>query len=390
MLAIQNGKIFTVTNGTLERGTVLVENGRIAEVGQNLDIPQGAQVIDAAGKWVTPGLIDAHSHISTWSEPQMIPEINDDNEVSDPITPQLRCAESMNPFDMSIPIVRSAGFTTCYTGPGSANVIGGTGFSFKLRDGKTVDDMILPGTEMMKMALGENPKNCYGRNGKMPVTRMGTAALLRETLYKAREYARALEEAKSDPKKKRPEYDARLEALVPVVTGAMKVRIHCHRADDIVTAIRISQEFGLDYSLEHVTEGYLIASYLAQKDPDMVVGPLAMGPEKMEIWNASLSNPARLEAAGCRRFCLMQDAPSGTKYLPTYIGLAIARGLSFDMALRAVTINAASLLKLEHRVGSIEAGKDADLAIWNGNPFCNLSLCEKTVIDGVVYENQPF
>ena len=223
----------------------------------------------------------------------------------------------------------------------------------------------------------------------MPVTRMGTAALLRETLTRAQQYSDALKAAEDHPEKK-PEYNAKLEALVPVVRGKMKVRIHCHRADDIVTAIRISEEFGLDYSLEHVTEGHFIAGYLAQKDPDMVVGPLTMEPAKMEIWNTSLKNPAILEQAGCSRFCLMQDAPSGTKYLPSYIGLAIARGLSFDMALRAVTINPAKLLGLADRVGSIEVGKDADLAIWNGNPFSNLSLCEKTVIDGVVYENEPF
>lgn len=389
MLAITHAKVLTVTNGVYENGTVLIQNGKFAAVGTDVEIPADAVQMDASGKWVTPGLMDAHSHISTWSEPQLIPEINDDNEVSDPITPQLRSEDSMNPADQAIGIVRRAGFTTCYTGPGSANIIGGTGFSFKLRPGKTIYDMIIPGTQMMKMALGENPKGCYGRQGKMPVTRMGTAALLRETLTRAQQYSDALKAAEDHPEKK-PEYNAKLEALVPVVRGKMKVRIHCHRADDIVTAIRISEEFGLDYSLEHVTEGHFIAGYLAQKDPDMVVGPLTMEPAKMEIWNTSLKNPAILEQAGCSRFCLMQDAPSGTKYLPSYIGLAIARGLSFDMALRAVTINPAKLLGLADRVGSIEVGKDADLAIWNGNPFSNLSLCEKTVIDGVVYENEPF
>lgn len=389
MIAIVNGKVVTVTGETYDHGTVLLDGGRIAAVGDKVQIPEGAQVIDATDKWVTPGLIDAHTHISTFNEPQTMPGSYDGNEISDPITPQVRGIDALNPRDMAIAVARSAGFTTCYTGPGSANVIGGTGICFKLKEAETCLELAIPGTEMMKFALGENPKRVYGSKGQMPVTRMGIAALLRETLTKAKNYSDALLEGEKDPEKK-PKPDFQLEALVPVVRGEMKVRIHCHRADDIVTAIRISEEFGLKYSIEHVTEGHLIADFLAQKDPDMVVGPLAVGPVKMECWNISLSNPAKLEAAGCKRFCLMQDTSSDTKYLPTYVGLCIARGLSPELAMKAVTINPATLLGISHRVGSIEVGKDADLAIWNGYPFSNLSLCEKTIIDGQVYENEPF
>lgn len=389
MIAIANGKVVTVTGETYEKGTVLLDGGKIAAVGADVEIPEGAEVIDASGKWVTPGLIDAHTHISTFNEPQVIPPSYDGNETSSPITPQVRGIDALNPRDMAIAITRSAGFTTCYTGPGSANVIGGTGLCFKLKEAETCLEMAIPGTEMMKFALGENPKRFYGTKGQMPVTRMGVAALLRETLTKAKNYSDALLEAQTDPEKK-PKPDFALDALVPVVRGEMKVRIHCHRADDIVTAIRISEEFGLKYSIEHVTEGYLIADYLAQKDPDMVIGPLNMGPGKMEIWNTSLSNPAKLEAAGCKRFSLMADTSSATKFLPTYIGLCIGRGLSPELAMKAVTINPATMLGIADRVGSIEVGKDADLAIWSGFPFSNLSLCEKTIIDGRVYENEPF
>ena len=387
MIAITNGKIITVTGETLEKGTVLVQDGKIAAVGIDVDVPADAVQIDASGKWVTPGLIEAHNHICAMQEPSTYGTADDGNEVSDPITPQIRIADAIDPRNMAIPIVRAAGFTTVYTMPGSANVIGGQGTAMKLKKAATAEEMIIPGTSMMKMALGENPKRVYGGKGKMPVTRMGVAGILRESLYKAKNYADALQEAQTDPDKKKPEYDAKLAALVPVVRGEMKVRIHCHRSDDIVTAIRISEEFGLKYSIEHVTEGYQIAGYLAQKNPEMVVGPLTMRPAKMEIWNTDMKNPGILEKAGCDRFCLMEDAASATRYLPMHIGFAIARGLSPEMAMKAVTINAARLLGLSDRIGSIEVGKDADLAIWSGDPFSNFTLCEKTMIDGVIYEN---
>ena len=390
MIAITNGRVVTVTGDFLDGGTVLIEGNKIAAVGTAVAVPADARVIDASGKWVTPGFIDAHTHISCHHEPSTIPPNYDNNELCSPITPQVRVTDALNPRDPAIANVRRAGFTTCYTTPGSGNLIGGTGISFKTKDAATSMELAIPGSEMMKFALGENPKRCYGKDGKMPVTRMGNAALVRETLTRARHYAEALAAAEADPEKKRPEPDFMLDALVPVVRGQMKVRIHCHRADDIVTAVRLSEEFGLDYSIEHVTEGYRIADFLAEKNPDMIVGPLTMGPMKMEIWNASLKNPAVLEQAGCDHFCLTEDGTSSTAELPANVGLCIARGLSLPAALRALTINPARLLKLADRIGSLEPGKDADVAIWNGNPFSNRTLCEQTIIDGVVYENGPF
>ena len=376
MIAITHGKLLTVTNGTIEDGTLLIDNGKITAIGTDISIPEGAEVINASGKWVTPGLIDAHTHISTFNEPHWMPHIGDGNEITAPVTAQIRGIDALNPFDMAISVARSAGFTTCYTGPGSANVIGGTGLSFKLKNAATVQEIAIEGSEMMKMALGENPKRCYGSEKKMPMTRMGTGAVLRKALFEAKQYSDDLAKGK-DIKR-----DFDLEALVPVVRGEMRCRIHCHRADDIVTAIRIAEEFQLDYTIEHCTEGYKILDFLKAKKAKVVIGPLLMGPQKFEIWGCRQDTPAVFEKAGIQAFCLMADDSSATKWLPVHVGIAMRQGLSFEQALKCVTINPARLLQLEDRVGSLEVGKDADIAIFNGMPFSNLTLCEQVIIDG--------
>ncbi len=386
MIAIKGGKILTVTNGVIENGTILISEGKIAAVGTNLEIPADAQVIDASGQWVTPGLIDAHTHLSTFSEPATMPTpMIDGNEVSSPITPSIRAADALNPFDTAIPKARAAGFTTCCTLPGSANVIGGTGIVFKLR-GNTAEKMIIPGTEQMKMALGENPKRVYGTKNQLPVTRMGVAALLREKLFDALNYSNELKAAEADPTKA-PKPNFTLEALVPVVRGEMKCRIHCHRSDDIMTAIKIAEEFKLDYSIEHCTEGFKITEELAKRNLTVVVGPLLMGPGKQEIWECSLTTPGILSDAGVT-VCLTADTGSNTAWLPSEIGLCMARGLGEEAALASVTINAARLLGVADRVGSIEVGKDADLVVFDGHPFSNFTLARLVMIDGVCYENR--
>ena len=291
----------------------------------------------------------------------------------------------MNPKDMAIKAARDAGFTVCYTGPGSANVIGGTGFAFKCIDGETVLDLLIPGTEMMKMAFGENPKNVYGSKNILPNTRMGVASVLREALFNAKAYSDAKLKAEQEGKEP-PKPDFRLESLVPVVRGEMKVRMHAHRNDDIVTAVRIAKEFGLDFAIEHCTEGYMIKDFLAKEGVTAVVGPLDMQPAKMEIWNTTFANPGILEKAGVN-FCLTQDTSSQTTQLPINVGIAIREGLSWDYALKAVTLNPAKLLGLEDRMGSLEVGKDADIAIFNGDPFCNYTKCTETIIDGVVFQH---
>ena len=299
--------------------------------------------------------------------------------MSNPITPEVRALDAVNPSDISIEKTRKAGFTTVYTLPGSANLIGGTGIALKLR-GKTVEEMAIPNTENMKFAFGENPKRVYGSDRKMPVTRMGNAALVRKTLYEAKNYSDALL-AYENGKSEKPKPDFRLDALVPVVRGQMRCRMHAHRADDIMTAIRIGKEFNLDFSIEHCTEGWKIADVLAENHIPCMVGPMMMGPLKEEMWGERLDMAAILENAGVN-ICLIADMSYDTQWLPIKIGVAIREGLPWEKALEAVTIRPAKEIGLENRIGSIEPGKDADFAIFDGDPFSNYTKCLHTFIDG--------
>lgn len=391
MLAIKNGKLVTITNGTIENGTILIENGKIVAIGKDVAIPEGAQVIDATGKWVTPGLIDAHAHIGLFGEPSIWAN-NDGNEMTAPVTAQLRGIDSLNPQDMAFPMVVAAGVTTVYTGPGSANIIGGTGVAIKLR-GRTVEEMVIPGTEGMKMALGENPKRVYGETRKvMPSTRMGNAAVLREALVKAQNYMNKIEQAKEEAAKegktpKLPDRDLQLEALAKVLRREMKARIHCHRADDIMTAIRIAEEFNLDYVIEHCTEGWKIADILAAKKVRATVGPNLLAAHKMELIDVNHGNAGILAKAGVK-VAIQVDSSSETKWLPVHAGIMVREGMPEEEAWKAITINSAEILGIADRVGSLEVGKDADIAIFDGHPMCNFTHCEKTIIDGVVVHDR--
>ena len=293
--------------------------------------------------------------------------------------------DAINPWDWAIEPVRQAGFTTVYTQPGSGNIIGGQGIAMKLR-GHTAEEMVIPGTEAMKFALGENPKRFHGLDQKrMPWTRMGTAALLRETLFNAKKYSDRLKEAETDPSKA-PEPNFKLEALVNVVCGKQRVRIHCHRADDIMTAIRIGKEYGLDFTLEHATEGYKIADVIADNHVDCIVGPLLLPPVKQEVWDLKLENPALLTDAGVK-VCLTADTGSETAWLPMQAGLLLRRGMSEEDIFKGLTIYPAEVLNLDHRIGSLEPGKDADIAIFDGHPLSNMTLCRMTMIDGQIVHN---
>lgn len=386
MKAIINGEINTITKGIISNGTVLIDGGKIKAVGQNIELPEGCEIIDAKGGYVMPGLIDCHTHICLMNEPATMPSLQHDfNETSSPITPYLNALDALNPFDYAVEKVRNAGFTTVYTGPGSANLIGGMGISLKLR-GVTADEMAIKGSEQMKFALGENPKRLYGlEEKKAPITRMGSAALIRKTLSEAKMYSDKLSESEKNGTTP-PPYDYVLHHLIKVVRGEMKVRIHCHRADDIATALRLTDEFNLKYSLEHVTDGTCIKDVLGKRKATCVIGPLLLWPNKQETQHINLETAGCLEKSGCK-ICLMADSASNTAWLPYEIGLLLRRGLSEEGAFRAVTINAAENLELDDRIGSIEQGKDADIAIFDGFPFSNLSLCRMTMIDGVVYHN---
>lgn len=386
MYAIINGTLLTITQGRIPHGRLLIDEGKIVAIGDDtLEIPSHATIIDATNAYVTPGLIEAHCHISLWGEPFM-PATEDFNEMSGPIQAQIRGIDSLNPDDPAIATVRNAGITTVFTGPGSGNLIGGTGLAIKLR-GKTVWDMAIPGTEAMKMALGENPKRNYGARKQAPMTRMGNAAVLRQALVKAQNYLNKLERAEEEGKPL-PARDLSLEAIGRLLKGEIKARIHAHRADDIITAIRIAEEFNFPYTIEHATEGYLIKEILAEKNVHCIVGPNMLPPKKHELWKTRPDNAAMLQAAGVKVSCMV-DRGSETRWLPLHAGVLVRFGLPEDEALKAITINSAEVLGLEDRIGSLEVGKDADIAIFDGFPLHTYTSAQAVFIDGeLVYQKE--
>ena len=377
MILIQGGLVKTITGGDIENGQVLIDGGKIVAVGQNLDVPEGTQVYDATGCMVTPGFIDAHCHIGVDEEASRW-EGNDTNEYSSPVTPEMRAIDGINPRDEAFDNALGGGVTTAITGPGSANVLGGSFVAMKLY-GDCVDDMIVKYPVAMKIAFGENPKGCYGQNGKKePVTRMAVAALLREQLFKAKRYAEEIEEAEKDPSKKCP-FDMQLEALLPVIRKEIPLKAHAHRADDILTAIRIAKEFDLDITLDHVTEGHLIVDHLVKAGKPVLVGPSLGSKSKQELKEKSFATAGILDKAGLE-VCIITDAPViPLYYLPLCAGLAVKAGMKEESAWRAITINPAHVIGISDRVGSLEAGKDADIAIFDGNPLKDIQCRTKAV-----------
>ena len=377
MILIQGGLVKTITGGDIENGQVLIDGGKIVAVGQNLDVPEGTQVYDATGCMVTPGFIDAHCHIGVDEEASRW-EGNDTNEYSSPVTPEMRAIDGINPRDEAFGNALGGGVTPAITGPGSANVLGGSFVAMKLY-GDCVDDMIVKYPVAMKIAFGENPKGCYGQNGKKePVTRMAVAALLREQLIKAKRYAEEIEEAEKDPSKKRP-FDMQQEALLPVIRKEIPLKAHAHRADDILTAIRIAKEFDLDITLDHVTEGHLIVDHLVKAGKPVLVGPSFGSKSKQELKEKSFATAGILDKAGLE-VCIITDAPViPLYYLPLCAGLAVKAGMKEESAWRAITINPAHVIGISDRVGSLEAGKDADIAIFDGNPLKDIQCRTKAV-----------
>lgn len=383
MLLIRNGHIKTMAGAEFERGCVLIDGGKIVRAAEDIQPGEGWEVIDAEGRLVTPGCVEAHCHIGLDNE-AMGWEGHDYNEIVDPITPQLRAIDSINPQDEAFALAVRGGVTSAVTGPGSANVVGGSFAAIKLC-GKRVDKMIIKEPAAMKCAFGENPKRCYGQGAKKsPMTRMATAALLRELLFKTRRY---LEDKESG---KNPAFDLGLEAMIPVIKGEIPLKAHAHRADDILTAVRIAKEFNVGLTLDHCTDGAIIADELAEEGRAAFVGPSLGGKSKIELRNLSFSTPAALHAAGVP-ISIITDAPViPLQYLPMCAGLAVKAGLDREEAWRAITINPAVYTGIGHRVGSIEPGKDADIVIWTADPLSEIGgEAYIALIDGkVVYKRE--
>ena len=382
MILIKNGYIKPMVGSDIENGCVLIgDDGKIAAVGKDLSAPENATVIDAAGKLVTPGCVDAHCHIGLDNE-GMGWEGRDYNEIVDPLTPQMRAIDSINPLDEAFGLALQGGVTSACTGPGSANVVGGTFVAIKL-SGKRVDNMIIKNPLAMKCAFGENPKRCYGQGlKKSPTTRMATAALLRELLFKARNYQQDKDAGKN------PAFDMKLEAMLPVMRGEIPLKAHAHRADDILTSIRIAKEFGVKLTLDHCTDGAIIADELAAEGYSAFVGPSLGSKTKIELQNKSFTTPAVLHAAGVP-ISIITDAPViPLQYLPMCAGLAVNAGLDEEVAWHAITINPAVQTGIGDRVGSLEVGKDGDVVIWTANPLSTVGAeSDTTIVDGkIVYQ----
>ncbi len=379
MLAIKNAKIITVTQGIIEQGTVLVDEGKIKAVGQQVAVPADAEVIDGTGKVLSPGLIDAHSHAGL-DEEGYGSEGWDYNEAVDPATPWLRAIDGINPTEMGLRDAAANGVTTVCVVPGSANVLGGEGVIIHTY-GNVVDEMVVSRDAGLKVAFGENPKRVYQQQKKMPTTRMGTAAILREHLVKAANYMAKLEKGEKDPEKT-PERDLRMENLVRVLRREIPLRAHAHRADDMMTALRIAEEFNVRIVIEHATEGHKIAEQLARRQVPAVVGPSLSSRSKVELQELDFRTAAVLNAEGVKVALTLDHPVIPLKYLPVVAALAVRYGLPEQEAWKAITINPAEILGIDDRVGSIEVGKAADLVLWSGDPLDVRSRAERVLIDG--------
>jgi len=379
LLAIIGGQVWTMTGKIYPRGVVLVNGDKIEAVGPEVDIPPGAEVIDATGKNVLPGFIDAHCHLGIVEEIYRV-EGDDGNENTDPVTPHLRALDAINPQDIGFDDAVAGGVTTVVVAPGSTNVLGGEMVAIKTH-GEVIDDMVVRFPAGLKAALGENPKRNYGEVKKTPSTRMASAALLRETLVEAQNYLARQEKARQEGGRE-TERNLKLEAVARVLRREVPLRVHAHRADDIMTAIRIAREFDVSLILEHCTEGHRVAEYIAGAGVPAVIGPLITSRAKVELKDRSLETAAALARAGVP-FAIMTDHPVvPIQYLPLSAGLACRGGLPEEKALEAITIGAARVLGLDKSLGSLEPGKDADVVIMEGHPFDLRSQVKNVLING--------
>ena len=366
-MIIFNGILHPMDGPIIENGYVRFEDGVITDLGPMSRCPAGEPRLDAQGGHVLPGLIDAHCHLGIFGD-SLGDEGEDGNEITDPCTPQLRALDGINPLDAYFREARQGGVTTVAVSPGSANPIAGQIVALKTA-GQVVDQMVVSAPLAMKFALGENPKMCYRDRDETPNTRMATAAIIRENLAKAQEYLRKKEKAEADPEEELPEFDAKLEALCPVVSRQIPAHFHAHRADDMATAIRIAREFNLRYVLVHGTEGHLIADYLAEQDSPVIVGPLLTDRSKPELSNQNPANPAILKKAGLKVAICTDHPEIPIPYLTLSAAVAAKGGMEAEEALAAITLVPAQILGIDGQVGSLTPGKQADIAVFDRHPF---------------------
>ena len=377
-LAIVGGRVVPVVGEVLEQATVLVTGGTITAIGADVAVPEGVPVVQAEGSWVLPGFVEAHAHVGVHEE-GMGWAGSDSNELTDPVGARFRALDAINPADEGFRDALAGGVTSVVVKPGSGNPIGGQTVALKVW-GRIVDEMVFAQPCSVKSALGENPKRVYGEKNQTPSTRLGVAAVIRDALRDAEDYRARRAFAASEGKPFDRDSDA--EVLVRVLDGEVPWCQHCHRADDIATAIRLAEEFGYRLMVNHGTEGHLIADVLAERDIPVIIGPLFTSRSKVEVNLRDLRNPGLLARAGVTIAITTDHPVVPINFLVYQAILAVKEGLDRETALQALTINPAQILGLDARVGSLEVGKDGDLVVWDGDPLDIMSRARTVVVEG--------
>ena len=384
MLTIVHGKIKTMAQAYYQDGFLQIEDGKITAVGDMKDCPvtkDGIGILDAKGNLVMPGIVEAHCHMGITEEKKGM-EGDDCNENVEPTTPWLRAIDAINPMDAAFDDALRAGITSAMVGPGRSNVVGGQ-FAFIKTHGRCIDHMIVKAPAAMKIAFGENPKVNFSGQNISPATRMAIAAMLRQELFQAKTYQKKQQENPNQ------EIDFRYECWLPVLEGKIPLKAHVHRADDILTAIRIAKEFGLSMTLDHCSEGHLIAEEIKESGFPAIVGPDMASRNKIEVQNMAFKTVGILNQAGIRTAITTDHPVSMIQFLPICAGLAVKSGLDMEEGLRSITINSAEICGVADRVGSLEVGKDGDVAIFDGNPLEVFTKALYTIIEGkIVYHDE--
>ena len=381
-MLIQNGVVHPMDGPVIPNGYVLLEGNKIKAVGSMDAVPQGwaGPVLDAAGGHILPGLVDAHCHLGMCGDGLGF-EAEDDNESTDPCTPHLRALDGLNPLDRCFREAREAGVTTVLTGPGSGNPINGQGLAVKTI-GRWAEEMVVLEPASLKLALGENPKTVYHERKETPMTRMGTAAIIRAQFSKALEYLDKQNKADAEEDTDPPDFDPKLEALLPALRGEVPVHIHAHRADDIATAVRLAREFGLKLVVVHGTEAHLLPELLAREHIPVITGPILTDRSKPELANSTSANPALLAKAGVEIAICTDHPVIPIQHLTLCAAVAARSGLEPEEALKAITLNGARLAGVDHRVGSLTPGKDGDVVVTSGHPLDWQSRVTAVFMDG--------